>query len=540
MTDHRKDNSKVLSVLTLALALVGLSAGAARAAEPAPIEAVVVYGDRAQVTRSRDAACARGEAVFAGLPSTLLTETLYAGLRGKGEVLGVSYKEVASGPQPEAKAVQEKIRAIDRKLVRIAAELKDGGALQLKLESFKRHMSSVWGRQARGKGPAVQTWSKALDLLRKEALAGQKRRVELQAEERDLRWQRQLLVADLQRIQRKRRRTTLSVTVHLRCQGRATATLSYMVPGATWSMAYRVRAEPGAGKVSLTVRGLVQQGTGEDWEGVKLSVSTANLQRKNVPPDIRTMRVAAQKPATEQKVLTRRFEQRRNLQTAPSGGEQAPAAPAGEADQGLAVDLPAAGKVTVPSNGRVIEVVLARRTLAAREELETVPKLYPHVYRKVPLKNPFGFALLPGPADLMEGRSFIGRTWLKLRGPREPFAVTLGVKNGMQVKRYVKREKLQPPGALSGEQKLLHRYALDVGNWTKTRQKVRVLENIPVSRIREVKVTVGKDTTPTTKLDQRNGIATWELDLAPRTKKVIVLDYTVSLPKEYQVRGYSR
>jgi uncharacterized protein (TIGR02231 family) len=494
---------------------------------------VVVFRDRAQVTREASADCTTGRAVFAGLPSTLDPRTLLASLRGKGKVLGLTRQEQASGPRPEAATLQKKIRGIDDRLARHGERVAAVGAAERKMRSFQRYMGQVWARQATGERPPVDSWTRSLDLLRSRSVAERKRRRQAQARSRQLNRRRAELKRRLALIQRKRRRTTLRVTALLRCQGRPRVQLSYVVPGAGWQISYQLRAHPARGRVALRALASVRQGTGEDWPSVALSVSTANLQRSNLPPAIRRLAVTSSEPRETQKVLSRRVEQRRRLQ-AQTPGTAAPAAP----PVGLAMQLPAAARVTVPGDGREVQVVLAREELAADVSLETVPKLYPYVYRKLRLANPFAFTMLAGTVDVFSGHAFLGRAQVQQRAPGEPLSFSLGVQNQIQVKRYVKQERHAPPGALDSYHRLVRRYVIQVGNWTHKPQRVKVLENLPVARVKEIRVKLGDDASRPDSWRKQDGILGWTLDLPPRSKKEVTLSYVVEVPKEYLVSGF--
>ena len=537
MVADKKMKNRRTSIFPLSCACLLLLAGEARA--KAPMGSVVVYADRAQVTRSQQVACKSGEAHFTGLPSTLDPKTLWGSLSGgAGTVVGLTHTEEATGPRPEAKVLQKKIREVDVQMVELGREHAAATASARKLHSFRSHMISVWGHQATAKKAPTRGWDQALDLLRQQAMAASLRQRKAEVKGRGLRRQRNELSNQLALIQRKQRRTTYRVTAMLRCTGRRTVNLSYVVPGATWKVAYQFRADPRRRKVTLVAQAIVQQGTGEDWKNVELAVSTANLHRKNTPPKIRRMDISTNKPADTRKVLTRRFERRRHLTTRAPSGSAATAPGPRTQPQGLAMRLRAARKVTVPGDGRKVVVELTRRTVAGDYTLETVPKLYPYVFRKAAINNPFAFTMLPGPVEIYQGNSFVGRARLKQRATGEPFAFSLGVDNQLQVKRYIKEEKLVKAGALSSEKKLRHRYVLQLGNWTRKTQKVRVLENVPVSQVRTIKVSFSKDSTKPSSWNKTDGILTWELKLPPRGKKKVVLDYTIRVPKDYVVHGY--
>jgi uncharacterized protein (TIGR02231 family) len=509
------------------------------------ISSVVVYTDRAQVTRTQTVDCTSGAAHFAGLPSTLDAKTLWATVDG-GTVLGVTYKEEATGPRPRANAIQQQIRQLYEQLAARNAEVAAAAALEQKLSSLRDHTSMIWGRQAAGPKPPIGGWDSALDLLRQQALAAAKKRRAAQSVQRDLYRKRAELYQDLAAIEQDRRRTTYRVTTLLRCTGRRNVHVSYVVPNATWRVSYQARTEPASGTATIVVQAVVQQGTGEDWNATSLSVSTANLQRQNTPPELQRMRVSTYKPAVVRKVLERRFEHREHLKTEDSktiavgatGKAKASGDAPGEAEPGLAMMLPASAKATVPSDGREVVVLLDRRSFRAGFALETVPKLFPFVYRRVALRNPFAFPMLPGPVELYRGRAFIGMAETKLRAPNEPFAVSLGVTHQVQVNRWVKKEELQGSGVFGSKKRLHHRYLIQVGNWSTGPQTIRVLENAPVSQQKEIDVSLTDDTTKPTSWNKTDGILTWELKMAPRSKKEIKLGYTVSLPDSYEVTGY--
>jgi hypothetical protein len=54
--------------------------------------------------------------------------------------------------------------------------------------------------------------------------------------------------------------------------------VEYRVPGARWLPSYVVRVLPGRERAEVQLRALVRQRTGEDWEGIALSVSSADAQ----------------------------------------------------------------------------------------------------------------------------------------------------------------------------------------------------------------------------------------------------------------------
>jgi hypothetical protein len=71
----------------------------------------------------------------------------------------------------------------------------------------------------------------------------------------------------------------------------ATLTVDYIVRGAIWTPAYRLRISSDGARADLEVRAHVLQGTGEPWSGVKLQLSTAELLRELALPELTSLRI---------------------------------------------------------------------------------------------------------------------------------------------------------------------------------------------------------------------------------------------------------
>lgn len=77
--------------------------------------------------------------------------------------------------------------------------------------------------------------------------------------------------------------------------------LEYFVPGARWAPAYQCRVARQGGSADLNMRALVVQRTGEDWKGVKLSLSTAMPLRYSELPELSEIRIGRAQPAAKGK-----------------------------------------------------------------------------------------------------------------------------------------------------------------------------------------------------------------------------------------------
>ncbi|MEV7020631.1 DUF4139 domain-containing protein [Kitasatospora sp. NPDC093558] len=73
--------------------------------------------------------------------------------------------------------------------------------------------------------------------------------------------------------------------------------LEYGVAAARWIPAYRLSYRQGSDTGRLVLRASVAQQTGEDWTGVRLALSTADLDRRTDLPKLRSLRIGRSQPA---------------------------------------------------------------------------------------------------------------------------------------------------------------------------------------------------------------------------------------------------
>ncbi|MER7583518.1 DUF4139 domain-containing protein [Kitasatospora sp. NPDC097691] len=73
--------------------------------------------------------------------------------------------------------------------------------------------------------------------------------------------------------------------------------LEYGVPAARWVPTYRLSHRTGSDTGHLVLRAAVAQRTGEDWTGVHLALSTADLDRRTDLPRLASLRIGRSQPA---------------------------------------------------------------------------------------------------------------------------------------------------------------------------------------------------------------------------------------------------
>lgn len=528
------------------IALISLLALPAVAQErPDPIDRVVVYGDRAQVTRRTRVECRAGEARarFGPLPAALVERTLRGEATGGATAVGVVARRVAHGPERDARLapLHAELDRLDRAIEAVGRRGERHAAAQAKAAAFAELLVQIVRRDARGTKPPVDRWGASLDALREAAFAAVEALGAVAVEQAKLGRERALVQARFDALAGLQSAEVFEVEVAVDCGKAAGADvrLVYVVPGATWRPEYDLRfaaksGTTGPGTVALGLGAAVQQATGEDWRDAVLVLSSSKpwLGVEAPTPDV--LRVGAR--STQQgKVLVQAREKRRRLdrdgQPAAAGGEGAAALD----DKGQSVTWTLPHRVDVASDGRPYWVPIERITAAGTAQNVAMPQRSAHVYRLVRFDNPSRGPLLAGRLHTWRGDSFVGTQALEHTGPGAPVEVSLGIDESLRVERTVLDDRTRDPGFLSSTRTLPRAFATTVRSTAPRPATVELRESVPVSKAAAVKVRIDEKQTSAHAFDALTGRVTWTVTVPAGGQETVKLGYVITLPEDWKM-----
>ena len=259
----------------------------------APISEVTLYQGRAMVSRTAESPAREGlfELRFENLPQTIDASTLQATVasaRGGAKLLDVRYEEKVTqsdvSNNPELKQAIAQLETAKRR-----AEL---NAMQMTAINDRYTLLNAM-RQKTATESAKDFGSKSLD---PEALAKQiafldSAQAQLITDRANLEGQSRQNMDELNALQAhvnalggqtKVERTAI-VAVGQSIAQSATVTLRYLVGDATWTPKYAARADMDAKTLSLEYDAQILQNTGESWDNIKLTLSTAQPTQRAQP-----------------------------------------------------------------------------------------------------------------------------------------------------------------------------------------------------------------------------------------------------------------
>jgi len=558
------------------LLVVGLAALLAPAAlaEDAPksvdskIARVVVYEDRALVTRAAKAALPQGATrlVFEHLPPTLDAASIRARC-GAARVLGVDLEEVHLARESR-EDLGKAVAAHDAARKRLAgaemelAEAKDRWELYRSI----RAKGVEGGERALGGGAAVDVKS-LKDLLEMVGAQGAKARqdvlsatdgVETAKAEEDAARRR----VDELRTGRDRTEARVLVTLDAASAGDAEVVLQYMIGGASWAPVYDLRVDDDFGAASLGLSAMVVQKTGESWNDVALELTTAQPSIGAAPPEPQPWRVwlpspiraddwergrgtdaPAATPAPRKRVLALKSKSDAEAEEVASEVKDSAYAPQVRRS-GIVVAFQSQLAETIASDGHPSRVSLARFDLKPDVRWTAFPRATDKVFVTAKMTNTASVALPAGEARVFVGADFVGPMRLKDWGVGKEIDVGLGVDRDVEVERERLKEERSTEGLFTKDTVHTQSYRLSVKNHRDRDIHVRLLDQIPVSNDEDLVVKVTQQSMDFAKLNDRDaetnkarGVLEWRFPLAAKSSADVRFAFEVRHPRAKEMSG---
>jgi len=545
-----------LSYILLGLALIGPSLTAGEI--PTNISRVVVYEDRAMVTRAGESDISSGaqEIIIPGLPPMIVDDSVRVTGKSAGKVIitgtEVRRSYLVNPRRKEVEKLEEKIKVLKED----KSALDDGlRSLEMEKNFIAAIQSSVPEKISKEMlltAPDPGAWNNVLKFIGQSSTEVFARGRKLKSEKKELNKQIAALEKELDQIQSFVSREAKEIAISVESAGETSlkVEVSYVIRGATWRPVYDARADHNGGTVELTYRAEVRQKTGEDWENVKLALSTARPAIGGRPSELSPWYINIYMPAPQR--------QRRSYSLSKGAAPMAAMEMAMDegdmedeelelrfdnaeiARSGAAVTFEIPRDQDIPSDGTFHGMSVDRTEIKADYSYITTPKLAEFAYLMARCENIADYPLLAGKINLFLGPDFVGNSRLDTIAPGEEYDLYLGIDEDIKVKRELISEKTEKGGFFSGNTgyKNYH-YRITLENFHKAAQDIIVLDQIPISRSTDITVELGKITPPTVKIKDREqpGIMSWKLELPPRIKKIIDFEFTVEYPKDKELSG---
>ncbi|KIC32016.1 DUF4139 domain-containing protein [Leisingera sp. ANG-S5] len=539
------------------------SIAAAAAADTIPVSSTVsevtLYPGLAEVTRSAALTLPEGRhrLILQNVPRTAALETLQveiAGARRVATLLRENYVPPRDADDPEVEAAEARVREVEARIAAVRDEAAQARAGVRAAEASIGFLQQLGTNEGLAQADAVAL-SEIARMISAEAAGASQAAVASEAEARRIELQMQDLEEELAEAQAALAAITLedddrlyiAVDIEAEQAGEGAVKVSYYTAGAGnigWQPSYEMHLNTVTEQQVILKRAvMLVQDTGENWQDVALTLSTA------VPGD--------QGSPSVLHPWLRRIEEPQPPRALKSMGQDvaemsALAEPVLEApiveeyrSPGWGADLGGAAAtyrfglpVSIASGADLLRLEMDSLTAEAKVQAVAVPSRDDTAYRVATFTNTFAEQLLASDEvpRFVDGKLVTVEDFAGL-APGAEMDAGFGPIEGLQLRRDVLGQSEGEQGLISRSNAQVQKVEITVENLTAQDWPVRVLDRVPYSQQDDLEITWSATPRPAEEnVEKQRGILAWDLELGAGESETIQLDTTLSWPEGMLLR----
>ncbi len=538
----------ILTPILLLLPVLAISADLTRIPASSRITAVTVYSDRALTFRSTTLNLKPGSYLisFNNLPVLIIDNSVrvagkgtasatIAGLEIRRNFLEQSSEKLVKELDNEIRSLENRSGALDARKAGISSQ-----------KAFLESIRVAWGERiskelAIGR-PTSAELQDASSFVGAGVTRAEQQSLDIDNEKKDIRDKIDALRRQRDQATGSERKESKSVEVEVEVarEGSLTLELASITPRAGWEPAYDMRLAADAKTAELTFRALVRQQTGEEWNNVDLTLSTARPVLGGAPPEMLPWQISRRRPQPVEMFRASSAQVRAANMASPlldsAGAENEPAAfeTARISEEQSSMAFHVSRPLDLSSDGSRHGSIVAIERLPVSIEYLAIPKLSPHVFIKSAIVNHTPYPLLPGKVNTFVGNSYTGSSQLKKISVGEKFDFFFGTDDQLTVKR--EELKQYREAGLFGKNRVTYSYRIQTTNFRKEPLILNLIDQLPLAADQEIKVSLDE---PSIKPDEikADGTMVWKIPLQPGEKKGLTFGIIVEYPKDMEING---
>jgi len=545
MTLNREARAKVVIGGLTACLCSALAAGADVSAD-LHVDRVTVYQEGAIVTRAGtvDIPAGTNRLLIKGLPAAIEAKSLHVAVDNAAVRLGGIEVERINEGKFVSEAERDLRQKVEQKTDQRAAVQDDVSTAQLQLKLLDSLAVNPAGSPTKATIDSANL-SAVLATMAANSASDRKRVRDANVQMRALDREIEKLKSDLAKVATQSKQSTdVHAALEAKAASTAMVTVTYTITNASWQWIYEARLDTTKKRIALERQGQVQQGSGEDWKNVELTLTTALPSDDVATPLVGSLFVNLEEPRLQRDA----FAQQRQLRAA---GMAAPsAAPAPEE----AVPTANRKSAQLEATDYLADYKIPVRVtlLADREprlypiaddafDVDLVARVVPSAGRAAHLEATFRYQrdvpLESGQLQLYRDGAYVGEATAKAFLPGAEVRMPFGADERIRVAVQDEPSQSAERGILSKQAVKETRRRFDVTSYHPSPIVVEVIDRIPVSKHADVRVEILKGATePTVKdADGRAGVLLWRFDAQPQKTVSIRQYYSIQYPRDRQV-----
>ena len=326
--------------------------------------------------------------------------------------------------------------------------------------------------------------------------------------------------------------------------------LSYNINNrAGWKPCYDLRVDKINDSVNLTYKAEMYQNTNEEWEDIKISLSTGNLNQSNNAPSFNPNYLYAKNNnyINKSRVLTTaapRYDvyktEGANVDVGMAMEDDIMELSSSSADfttvdfSGTQIQYDIGLPYSITSSNQSLFIEIQKINLFATYDYYSYPKMDKDVFLMCHLSSIAQQNFLSGEAQLFfEGKS-VGKTYLDPLSTKKTIDLSLSRDLSIIAERKPIK-KLSIETKIGDKVKQERTFEVSLKNNKQERVTVKLVDQIPVSNDKSINVELLESSEG--KLTKNNGKLTWLIELEPNTSVTKSFSYVIKYPEDKHVYG---
>lgn len=311
-------------------------------------------------------------------------------------------------------------------------------------------------------------------------------------------------------------------------------TVSYFLNTGSWSPRYDVRSKGLQSPLELTYKASISQKTGQDWENIQLSLSTAKPLINNTMPALKPIYAGFNGKSKKVVVDTiiafdpESYEERVQVvkgEVEVDWSEVSETQTAAQFDIDLAQD--------VKGDGKPQTIIVKELNLPADYQYFTVPGKNNVAYLVAQVPDYGQYKLLSGTASLYFEKTYLGKSFIDKKTTSDTLNLSLGIDYDVTVER--NQKTFSAPKFIGNTVKETIDFEIKIRNNKSEPITINVLDQIPVSTEKNIEVKLLKKDGAS--FNSGTGELKWQLTLPANITETVSFSYQLKYPKGAQISG---
>ncbi len=333
---------------------------------------------------------------------------------------------------------------------------------------------------------------------------------------------------------------TITITMYADQKSNAQINFSYFVSSASWTPFYELHGKNVKSSIELIYKAAVRQQSGENWDDVRLTLSTGNPQMNNTKPilnpwflDFYQRRMMSTQQPIDKNSAAPMMMDAYSLDGAVSK-EELKSVDVIQSENAVTNEFEIQQNYTVRSGSKDVTVSIDKHILPSQFNYYIAPKLDKTAYLIASITGWEQLSLLPGEANIYFENSFVGKSFIDPSSTDD----TLKLSMGRDQRIIVKREKIQDLSSVKffgSNVSKKFTYDITVKNSRSDLVSILIEDQIPITKNESIKIST--DEISKGEINTETGLIKWNIELKPGESKTIRLGYTVKYPKGQLING---